>query len=70
MANLKVGCYLVGMLALPITDVNMANLKVGCYIKIKNMKSEPEYSGKVGKVILIDNANQIHGTWGWMCFDT
>lgn len=42
----------------------MAELKAGCYIKIKNMKSEPEYSGKVGKVILIDDANQIHGTWG------
>ena len=42
----------------------MVELKAECYIKIKNMKSEPEYSGKVGKVILIDDANQIHGTWG------
>lgn len=42
----------------------MTELKAGCYIKIKNMESEPEYSGKVGKVILIDDANQIHGTWG------
>ena len=42
----------------------MTNLKVGCYIKIKNMEGEPEYLEKVGKVILIDDANQIHGTWG------
>ena len=42
----------------------MTELKTGCYIKIKNMESETEYSGNVGKVILIDDANQIHGTWG------
>ena len=41
----------------------MTELKTGCYIKIKNMESEIEYSGNVGKVILIDDANQIHGTW-------
>ncbi len=37
----------------------MNELKAGCYIKIKNMKSEPEYSGKVGKVILIDDAKVV-----------
>lgn len=42
----------------------MAKLKIGCYIKIIEMKDEPNYKDKVGKVLFIDDAKQLHGTWG------
>lgn len=42
----------------------MPKPEIGNYIKILEMKDEPDYKGKIGKVILIDDANQIHGTWG------
>ena len=42
----------------------MPNLKIGPYIKVLKMRDEPDYKGKIGKVVLIDDANQIHGTWG------
>ena len=42
----------------------MTTLKIGTYIKIAKMKDEHAYDGKIGKVVLIDDANQIHGTWG------
>lgn len=42
----------------------MPKLKIGTYIKITKMKDEHAYDGKIGKVFLIDDANQIHGTWG------
>ena len=28
------------------------------------MKKEPQYAGKIGKVLCIDDSNQIHGTLG------
>lgn len=37
---------------------------LGKTIKIINMKGEPKYSGKVGKVEHIDGICQLHGTWG------
>lgn len=42
----------------------MAKVKVGNYIKIRCMKDEPLYDGKIGKVNYIDDSGQIHGTWG------
>lgn len=42
----------------------MAKVKVGNYIKIRCMKDEPLYDEKIGRVIHIDDAGQIHGTWG------
>lgn len=42
----------------------MPKLKMGTYIKITKMRVEHAYDGKIGKVVLIDDANQIHGTWG------
>ena len=39
-------------------------IKVGDEIRIISMDGEPQYSGKTGTVILIDDAGQIHGTWG------
>ena len=38
--------------------------KVGDTIEIIEMAGEPEYAGRVGVVIHIDDAGQIHGTWG------
>lgn len=38
--------------------------KVGDTIRIIEMKGEPEYSGRVGVVDLVDDIGQIHGSWG------
>ena len=38
--------------------------KVGDWIQIQYMEGEPQYSGKIGEVTHIDDAGQLHGTWG------
>jgi hypothetical protein len=38
--------------------------KVGSTLKIIKMAGEPGYTGKVGKITEIDDAGQLHGTWG------
>jgi len=38
--------------------------KVGDKIRIIFMEDEPQYTGKEGIVEYIDDAGQIHGTWG------
>ena len=42
----------------------MSNVKIGDKIKIIEMKDEPQYTGREGFVTRIDDAEQIHGTWG------
>ena len=42
----------------------MDNLKIGDTIKIIDMKDVPYYKNKDGIVTHIDDAGQIHGTWG------
>lgn len=37
---------------------------VGSVIKIRDMAEEPQYKDMVGTVTHIDDAGQIHGTWG------
>lgn len=39
-------------------------VKVNDKIQIIFMENEPQYSGKQGVVKHIDDAGQIHGTWG------
>ena len=39
-------------------------VKVGDVIRIIDMDGEPHYSGREGTVKFIDDAGQIHGTWG------
>lgn len=39
-------------------------VKVGDKIRIIFMDHEPDYAGRVGTVEHIDDAGQIHGTWG------
>ena len=39
-------------------------VKVSDKIRIIYMDKEPQYEGKVGVVEFIDDAKQIHGTWG------
>ena len=39
-------------------------VKVGDTIKIIHMKDEPGYDGTIGVVDLIDDAGQLHGSWG------
>lgn len=42
----------------------MDDVKVGDHIKILNMEGEPQYADREGVVTHIDDAGQIHGTWG------
>ena len=42
----------------------MKEVKIGDKILIIEMKDEPQYSGRFGVVTHIDDAGQIHGTWG------
>lgn len=38
--------------------------KVGDQIQIIHMQGKPEYTNKIGKILVIDSAGQLHGTWG------
>ena len=42
----------------------MEKLKIGDTIKIIKMEGEPQYTNRDGVVTHIDDAGQIHGTWG------
>ena len=44
--------------------INKHTVHIGDKIKIIKMIGEPNYDGKTGIVELVDDANQIHGTWG------
>lgn len=44
--------------------INASELKIGDRVEIVDMKGEPQYMGKVGVVEYIDDAKQIHGSWG------
>ena len=37
---------------------------IGKVVKIIEMHDEPNYVGKIGIVEFIDDAGQLHGTWG------
>lgn len=37
---------------------------IGKRIRIDYMAGEPRYAGMVGTVELVDDACQLHGTWG------
>lgn len=51
--------------ALPQHDtVAPDKVLIGKKIRIIDMKGEPQYAGKEGVVTHIDDAGQIHGTWG------
>ena len=42
----------------------MEKIKIGDKIKIINMVGEPQYTNKEGIITHIDDAGQLHGTWG------
>jgi hypothetical protein len=42
----------------------MNNVHIGDRIKIIKMDGEPHYKDREGTVTHIDDAGQIHGTWG------
>ena len=42
----------------------MDNIKIGDTVKIIKMEGEPRYTNREGVVTHIDDAGQIHGTWG------
>ena len=39
-------------------------VQIGDKIKIIEMNGEPQYTGKEGIIERIDDAGQIHGSWG------
>lgn len=39
-------------------------MKIGDRIRIIRMEGEPQYTGREGIITHIDDAGQIHGTWG------
>ena len=43
---------------------NTKNVKKGDKIRVICMSGEPKYTGKIGVVEHIDDAGQLHGTWG------
>jgi hypothetical protein len=42
----------------------MNEVKIGDTINIIKMEGEPQYTNREGIVTHIDDAGQIHGTWG------
>ena len=42
----------------------MEKVQIGDTIKIIKMDGEPQYTNREGVVTHIDDAGQIHGTWG------
>ena len=42
----------------------MEKVQIGDTIKIIRMDGEPQYTNREGVVAHIDDAGQIHGTWG------
>ena len=42
----------------------MDKVKIGDTIKIIKMEGEPQYTNREGVVTHIDDAGQMHGTWG------
>jgi hypothetical protein len=42
----------------------MNEIHIGDKIKIIHMEGEPQYTDREGVVTHIDDAGQIHGTWG------
>ena len=42
----------------------MDKVHIGDKIKIIKMEGEPQYTDREGVVTHIDDAGQIHGTWG------
>lgn len=44
--------------------IRRSNMKAGDKIRVVCMDGEPQYTGKEGTVTHIDDAGQIHGTWG------
>ena len=42
----------------------MEKVKIGDTIKIIKMEGKPQYTDREGVITHIDDAGQIHGTWG------
>ena len=42
----------------------MKSALVGKTVRIICMEGEPQYTGREGVVLSVDDAGQLHGTWG------
>ena len=45
-------------------EVYMDGSLVGKTIEIIEMKGEPNYSGRIGNIKMVDDIGQLHGSWG------
>lgn len=62
--NLEDGTYFVRYQDKSEEAAPSAPTTIGKKIRIIDMKGEPQYTGKTGIVTSVDDAGQIHGTWG------
>jgi hypothetical protein len=62
--NLEDGIYFVRYQDKSEEAAPSAPTTIGKKIRIIDMKGEPQYTGKTGIVTSVDDAGQIHGTWG------
>ena len=42
----------------------MKKVNIGDRVRIIEMVGEPDYTGKEGEIVYIDDLGQYHGTWG------
>ena len=45
-------------------EMGKPNPLVGRKLRIDEMSGEPHYAGRIGTVTMVDDAGQLHGTWG------
>lgn len=48
----------------PPVESGQQNPLVGRKLRIDEMSGEPQYAGRIGTVTMVDDAGQLHGTWG------
>lgn len=47
----------------------MIEIKKKAWVHIYKMEGEPDYTGKEGWATFIDDAGQLHGTWGGLALN-
>lgn len=54
----------ISLIEEPLEPNDHSHPFVGKKVLIREMQGEPQYTGKIGTVTSVDDAGQIHGTWG------
>ena len=61
--NLGKCCDTCNLIVVVPARIKLSRIKVGSKIRINKMLDE-DYDGTIGVVDLVDDAGQIHGSWG------